>query len=596
MELFCKTCKDMPLIRFSFIKEGKILVIIKCKCGKIFHDVSTFIADYTDILKTDIDTKTKNEPKIIHSDNNLIYFCETCFRNIYKELNSENEYHKHKDHKLIKLDKNKPLITKEEFEKITQKLKLAENKILNYLPEMRDMLLKDCKNDKERKEIEHLAEFNLYRNNLLLSFLKLVYNLYITHKKNNTLTYQIIHNLKSNCDYNLNKYNLDLKNICKERFVSFLKSCMILCCNSYINKIYENYTKDKEELKKLIFNLKPYKEEKKEENKEENKEEKKEENKEENKEDKIDNKEDKKENIIENKIEDKNDDKKEDKIENKKEEKKDDNKENKIEEKKENGQYQLSENTIFIDEIIKSNNSIYYGEKSKINNLAYGRGFLYCASGSHYFGYFKDDYFQSGYGKTINKNGSIYFGEFKDGVANGIGKFTTKTGNIYRGYWSDNKLNEIGFITWENGKSYNGEINKGIFNGIGELFFKSGNIYRGEFKNGRMDGTGTINYKNKKEYIGEFKEGNKSGYGIMKWPTEEKYEGSWEKDSFKFGEYFWPNGNIYLGNFKNDYVNGFGTFYCSALGTIETGIWKDGRRVDVNDKDTIPSTRYLSFL
>jgi hypothetical protein len=539
MELFCQNCKEMPLIKFSFIKEGKILVIINCKCGRKFHDVSTFIADYTDILKTEKNNQIKNKQNI-KSDNNLIYFCETCFQNLYNKLNLKE----HKEHKLIKIDKKEQLITKEEFEKITEKLKLAENKILIYLPEMRDMLLKDCKNDKEVKEIEHLAEFNLYRNNLLLSFLKLVYNLYTNHKKNNTLTYQIIHNLKSNCDYNLNKYNLDLKNICKERFVSFLKSCMILCCNSYINKIYLNYAKDKEQLKKMIFDLKPYKEKDKE---------------------------------------------KEDKKENEKENEKGENIKN------ENDKLILSENAIFIDEIIKSNNSIYYGEKSKINNLAYGRGFLYCASGSHYFGYFKDDYFQSGYGKTINKNGSIYFGEFKDGVANGIGKFTTKNGNIYRGFWNDNKLNDIGFITWENGKSYNGEINKGIFNGIGELFFKSGNIYRGQFKNGRMDGVGKIIYKNKKEYMGEFNEGNKSGYGIMKWPTEEKYEGSWEKDSFKFGEYFWPNGNIYLGNFENDYVNGFGTFYCAALGTIETGIWKDGRRIDVN-KDNIPSTRYLSFL
>ena len=51
MELFCQKCREMPLIKFSFIKEGNILVIIKCKCGKLFHDVSTFMADYTDILK-----------------------------------------------------------------------------------------------------------------------------------------------------------------------------------------------------------------------------------------------------------------------------------------------------------------------------------------------------------------------------------------------------------------------------------------------------------------------------------------------------------------------------------------------------------------
>ena len=533
MELICQRCKKMPLIKFSFIKEGKILVIIKCKCGRIFHDVSTFIADYTNILKKDKvdkdDKEIEKEKEIFDNENkiddNLIGFCETCFENIY----NINKNSIHKNHKLITINKESFLISNEEFENISEKLKSAEYKILKYLPEMRDMLLNDCKNDKEKKEIEYSAEINIYKNNLILSFLKLVYNLYSIHKEKKTLTYQIIQNLKYNCDYNLNKYNLDLKNICKERFLSFLKSCMILCCNTYINKIYDNYIKNREELKRMILKLSPYKEEKSKESK------------------------------------DKSQDKKE-------------------------------EITIFIDEIIKSNNSIYYGEKSKINNLAYGRGFLYCSSGSHYFGYFKDDFFQSGYGKTINKNGNIYLGEFIDGVANGPGKFMTKNGNVYKGFWTDNKLNGIGFITWENGKSYTGEINKGIFNGIGELYYKNGNIYRGEFKNGRMDGIGKIDYKNKKVYMGEFKEGSKSGYGIMKWPTEEKYEGSWEKDSFKFGEYTWPNGNIYFGHFENDSVNGYGTFYSSSMNSIETGLWKDGRRVQITDKENIPSTRYLSFI
>ena len=65
-----------------------------------------------------------------------------------------------------------------------------------------------------------------------------------------------------------------------------------------------------------------------------------------------------------------------------------------------------------------------------------------------------------------------------------------------------------------------------------------------------MDGTGCLIYKNKKEYKGQFKEGNKNGYGIMKWPIGEKYEGEWNNDTFKFGTYYWPNGNLFLGNFK----------------------------------------------
>ena len=82
----------------------------------------------------------------------------------------------------------------------------------------------------------------------------MVYDLYSINKKNNTLTYQISQNLKYNCDYNLNKYNLDLKNICKERFVSFLKSCMVLCCNFYIN-IKKKMTKKKMMKKKKNMRL-----------------------------------------------------------------------------------------------------------------------------------------------------------------------------------------------------------------------------------------------------------------------------------------------------------------------------------------------------
>ena len=249
MELICQRCKKMPLIKFSFIKEGKILVIINCKCGRIFHDVSTFIADYTDILKNDKDDKEIGKEKETldnenNIDDNLIGFCETCFENIYNNNNNSI----HKEHKLKLINKETFLISNEEFEIISEKLKSAEYKILKYLPEMRYMLLNDCKNDKEKKEIEYSAEINIYKNNLILSFLKLVYNLYSIHKDKKTLTYQIIQNLKYNCDYNLNKYNLDLKNICKERFLSFLKSCMILCCNTYINKIYDNYIKNREEL------------------------------------------------------------------------------------------------------------------------------------------------------------------------------------------------------------------------------------------------------------------------------------------------------------------------------------------------------------
>ena len=516
MELLCPECKEMPLIKFSFIKKGNIIVIIHCKCGRKFDFLSTFIVEYTNILKIN---EKKNiiisDNKQLEKDKNLKYFCKTCFQNIYDE-----KIINHKYHELIKIDKNCPIITDNEFDIITKNLEKAEDKITKYLPKMIDMLIKDCNKKSDKKEIEVLSEICLYKNNLIIKFLKLVYNLYKENKNNNTLNYQIIYNLKENSDYNLNKYNLDIKNIKKERFISFLKSCLIICCNSYINRIYINYVNKKEELLKMILNLKPLKEINK------------------------------------------------------------DDTPLKIEEK-----------------IMKSNSSIYYGEKSTINELAYGRGFLICANGSHYFGYFKNDFFQNGFGKSINNNGNIYIGEFKEGLANGFGKYTTKCGNIYEGQWISNKLEGFAIISCDNKeKIYYGEMKKGAFNGIGEFSNKNDILFKGEFKDGKMDGTGMLTYKNKKEYLGEFKEGNKNGYGIMKWPNEETFEGLWEKDTFKFGEYLWPNGNIFLGNFQNDTVNGYGTFYSSALGTIETGLWKNGKTDDINHKDNIPATRYLSFL
>ena len=160
MELFCPNCKEMPLIKFSFFKKGNITVIIKCKCGRKFEFLSTFIVEYTNILK--IDNKIKNnesENQNSKLKKDLKYFCETCFQNIYKESNIKRE--KHHNHKLIKIDKNNLIISEEEFETITKNLEKAEDKINKYLPNMIDMLLKDCKKKSDKKEIEVLSDICL---------------------------------------------------------------------------------------------------------------------------------------------------------------------------------------------------------------------------------------------------------------------------------------------------------------------------------------------------------------------------------------------------------------------------------------------------
>jgi hypothetical protein len=517
MKLICKTCEKMPLIKLFYVDEGRVIVRINCKCGKKFHDVSTFVSEYTDIeihQKKEnpdeiLDNKLINQKKIC-KEKNLYYFCETCFENIYDNLDINII---HEKHNLIKIDSTNT-IDENELEQINKNLIMAENKIMKYLPEMRDMLLNDCKKEKEKEEIKHYSEFSMEKNILILSLLKLVYNLYISE---NEISYQLIYNLKSNCDYNLNKYNLDLKTIEKDKFIVFLKFCLIICCNYSLNKVYNNLVKDKKALEEMIFHL-PI---------------------------------------------------------------------------KETGH---NEQIVFSNEMMKSNNSIYFGEKNKLNNLAEGRGFLYFSSGTYYFGYFKNDVFLDGFGKTINQKGSTYIGQFKNGLANGVGKLASFNGNIYQGFWTNNKLDGFGIVSIKNGKNFIGEISEGFFTGYGIMKYKNGNLYKGKLKEGKLDDIGMLEYANKKKYVGEFREGYKSGYGIMTWPNGEKFEGNWNKDTFKFGFYYWPSGNVYVGNFSNDGVNGYGSFYSSLLGTIESGIWKDGKRENIYNSENIPSTRYLSFL
>ena len=109
MNLLCPYCNEMPLIKITFIKKGSVLVIVRCKCDRKFHDLSTFVDEYITNIKNDQNDLIKENT---YSQNKLTYFCETCFLNIYED--DINIIERHKGHKLIKIDKdNNNIITRE---------------------------------------------------------------------------------------------------------------------------------------------------------------------------------------------------------------------------------------------------------------------------------------------------------------------------------------------------------------------------------------------------------------------------------------------------------------------------------------------------
>ena len=45
-----------------------------------------------------------------------------------------------------------------------------------------------------------------------------------------------------------------------------------------------------------------------------------------------------------------------------------------------------------------------------------------------------------------------------------------------------------------------------------------------------------------------------------------------------YGEFYWKDGNKYIGYYKNDKKNGFGIYYWASANKIYIGFWYDGKQ------------------
>ena len=123
--------------------------------------------------------------------------------------------------------------------------------------------------------------------------------------------------------------------------------------------------------------------------------------------------------------------------------------------------------------------------------------------------------------------------------------------------------------------------------------------YEGEIKNGKMDGLGVLIYPyGGKSVVGEWKDGKewntkhrnkdgkliwnfemeKNGLVTITYPDGDKYVGEF-KDGGKNGQgtFTWSDGKKYVGEYKEDLMNGQGTISWSNREKF-VGEWKDGKR------------------
>ena len=99
-------------------------------------------------------------------------------------------------------------------------------------------------------------------------------------------------------------------------------------------------------------------------------------------------------------------------------------------------------------------------------------------------------------------------------------------------------------------------------------------------KEGKYDGKGIFYFKNGDIYEGEYKNGFREGKGIYKYANGEKYEGDFIKGKADgFGILYYKSGYYYKGNWKNDLKEGKGEYYNSKTKTLKSGVWSKGKRL-----------------
>ncbi len=263
------------------------------------------------------------------------------------------------------------------------------------------------------------------------------------------------------------------------------------------------------------------------------------------------------------------------------------------------------------------NNIIYCYDGNWKDDVKYGKGKINYPSGISYDGNWENDK-ANGLG-TFKKLNSIYIGQFLDDKRhgnNGVYEFKNEgiTEYKYIGQWKNDKFNGEGTITYKNGDEFSGswEDNNMI---IGIMTYSDNTIYNGNFLNNMKHGMGSMIYTDTNSFYDGPWENNKrhgdngkitrdnNDYFICRWeddkpvgditckltlPNGDVFEGKIIDnitfdtisntiigDSFTNGKMIYLNGDIYIGDFKNNKRHGNGKITYSEDDSEYDGCWCD---------------------
>ena len=176
------------------------------------------------------------------------------------------------------------------------------------------------------------------------------------------------------------------------------------------------------------------------------------------------------------------------------------------------------------------------------------------------------------------ENLEIYEGEINEqNKKHGQGILTTPE-FVRKGTWRNGEFTGWGRESRRNKEVLEGKFINGTLNGKGIFKNSKNNLYMGDFVNSKREGMGEL-YTNRIHYIGEFKQDKLDGKGIIEFLKEgHKYEGDFKNNEINGrGIFQWKNGDIYEGDMTDGKMNGHG-IYRYANGQIYDGEYINGIR------------------
>ena len=206
------------------------------------------------------------------------------------------------------------------------------------------------------------------------------------------------------------------------------------------------------------------------------------------------------------------------------------------------------------------------------------------------------------YGKTDIKNNKIGFGIikyednsriegiFKNNKINGYAKFID-TQSSFLGYYKDSNPKGFGLYMKDNVTTIGDSWTKNHLNDIGIQIFGINDFYQGNFIKSIKQGLGIYYWNDGTICFGEWKDDKINGYGVIKYSNKNIYLGEFKDNIIEgWGEFLWSDNKYYCGQYKNGVKYGFG-IYVSDFKKFDVyiGFWEYGKAngigIKINDND-----------